>query len=183
MSPVRLAFVGRLEPSAKGQDIMIDVLSRDKWRNRDLQVRFYGSGNFENNLRKLSKRLRPGQIEFKGFVQKVQDIWADNHGLILLSRLEGLPLAIVEAMLCSRMVIVTDVAGNAEYVVPGVNGFVAPAATADFVDHTLEEAWQNREKWQAMGMAALQHISGIVKQNPAEVFAQELQEVLNSNAK
>ena len=46
----------------------------------------------------------------------VEEIWASNHVLVMPSRAEGFPLAIVEAMLCARPVLASDVAGNSEIV-------------------------------------------------------------------
>ena len=56
-------------------------------------------------------------------------IWAEHHALVLPSRFEGMPLVVVEAMLCGRPCIVTDVGGNAELIRDGINGFLAKAPT------------------------------------------------------
>lgn len=170
----KLACVARLEPPAKGQDIILEVLSKEKWKKRDLRVRFYGKGAYEKNLRKLASALPSGTVEFKGHVMNVEEIWADNHALILPSRYEGLPLALIEAMLCSRMVIVTDVAGNREVVDPGKTGFIASAPTAELVDQAMEAAWDRRADWRSMGIEARRQITGIVPRDPIEIFCNEL---------
>ncbi len=54
----------------------------------------------------------------------VPDIWAANHLLVMPSRFEELPLAMVEAMLCARPVVATDVAGHKEIIEEGVTGFL-----------------------------------------------------------
>ena len=68
------------------------------------------------------------KVTYGGFTEDVESIWASHHALVLPSRSEGLPLVVVEAMLCGRPAIVTDVAGNAELIQDGVSGFVAAAA-------------------------------------------------------
>ena len=64
--------------------------------------------------------------------------------LVMPSRFEGLPLAIVEAMLCARPVVATDVAGHAEVVEDGVTGFLADAPTVGAIAAALERCWVRR---------------------------------------
>jgi glycosyltransferase involved in cell wall biosynthesis len=94
------------------------------------------------------------QIVFHGMVTDVREIWKQNHLLIMSSHLEGMPLAVVEAMLCGRICIVTNVGGNTEWITDGKNGFIAEAPTVPSVLHTLERAWQLVDNWQQMGADA-----------------------------
>jgi glycosyltransferase involved in cell wall biosynthesis len=172
----RIANVGRLEPPTKGQDLLIKVLSKEKWKCRNIKVGFYGSGDhFGRSVRKLAAELAPRQTEFFGHVSDVKKIWSTNHALVMPSRCEGMPLAIVEAMLCSRPCIVTDVAGNTELVQHRVNGFVASAPLVESVDKALEEAWESRHLWKEMGLNAQKIIKHLFPESPAKVFAERLE--------
>jgi glycosyltransferase involved in cell wall biosynthesis len=104
----------------------------------------------------------------------VRGIWASHHALVLPSRYEGLPLSLVEAMLCGRPSIVTNVSGNTELLEDNVTGFVAAAPTASFVDEALERAWNRRADWPAIGAAAAHQVRERVPPDPAGVFADEL---------
>jgi glycosyltransferase involved in cell wall biosynthesis len=168
----RLACVARLEPAAKGQDILLKVLSLPKWRERPLCLTFYGTGPFERSIRKLSDGL--ASVEFAGHVSDVEGIWAKNHALVLASRYEGLPLALVEAMLCSRPSIVTDVAGNTEIIEDGITGFVARAPTVPLLDEAMEEAWARRAAWREMGRRARNAITRIMPKDPVGDFCEQL---------
>ena len=53
---------------------------------------------------------------FAGYQSDVRAIWAREQLLVMSSRDEGTPLALVEAMLCGRSAIVSDVGGNQEWV-------------------------------------------------------------------
>ena len=175
MDPVRLACVGRLEPGAKGQDLLLRVLARDIWRSRPLTVSFFGKGWCEDNLRQLAHRLQlDGRVTFNGHVNDIEKIWAAHHALILPSRFEGLPITIVEAMHCGRPAIVTDVAGNAEVIQDGVTGFVAEAPTERHLHAALERAWEQRHNWETMGKAAAQAIRELMPADPAAEFAKKL---------
>lgn len=173
--PVSLACVARLDPSAKGQDILLRVLARPDWRNRPLRVSFFGQGRCEKSLRRLTEHLRLRErVRFCGSTNDIAGIWATHHALVLPSRFEGLPLAIVEAMHCGRPAIVTDVAGNAEVVQDGVTGFVAAAPTETHLHLALEQAWEQRARWQQIGQTAARSIRELVPADPVGDFASKL---------
>jgi glycosyltransferase involved in cell wall biosynthesis len=113
-------------------------------------------------------------VIFAGHENDVSRIWARNHALVLPSRFEGLPLVIVEAMLCGRPVITTDIAGNAEYLEEGVTGFVAQAPTVDLLDDAMERAWARRGDWKSIGLAARESIVAKLPKDPIQVFADKL---------
>jgi glycosyltransferase involved in cell wall biosynthesis len=70
------------------------------------------------------------------------------------SRSEGTPLALVEAMICGRPSVVTDVGGNLEWVEEPRNGFIAEAPTVRSFGKALERAWMARDRWPSLGAAA-----------------------------
>ena len=177
-APWKLACVGRLEPKAKGQDLLFEVLKSPKWRVRPLHVTLFGSGPNARTLETLRAKYQLDNVTFGGFVQDVTSIWKSHHALILPSRYEGLPLAVVEAMLCARPCIVTDVAGNAELVEDGINGFLAAAPSAALLDEALERAWEERTSWQAMGQAAAARVRQLIPPDPAGVFADEIMKLI-----
>ena len=81
---------------------------------------------------------------------------------------------LVEAMLCGRPAIVTDVGGNCEMIEDNVNGFVAPAPTADLFDEALKRAWQRRAEWPALGRNAQLTARKLVPADPGGVMAEKL---------
>jgi glycosyltransferase involved in cell wall biosynthesis len=169
---LRLACVGRLLPREKGQDIILRVLAREKWRSRPVSVTFFGSGEHRQGLEDTARYLGVTSVTFGGFSDDVGGIWANHHGLLLPSHCEGLPLVLVEAMLCGRVPIVTTVAGNPEVVEDGRTGFLAAAPTEDSLDEAMERAWQARAQWRDMGRAAAQSIRRLVPPDPAAAAAE-----------
>jgi glycosyltransferase involved in cell wall biosynthesis len=171
----RLACVARYEPAAKGQDLLFQVLAMPKWRERELYLSLYGKGPWEESLRRLVEQEGiSDKVFFCGHLEDVEEIWRTHHALVLPSRYEGLPLSIVEAMLCSRLSIITDVAGNSEVVEDNVTGYVAEAPTVRHLDEALERAWLQRNNWQNIGTAAGAAIRKIIPADPARVFAEKL---------
>lgn len=176
---IKLACVGRLFILEKGQDILIKVLADKKWRERNIEVSFYGKGVNHDGLSELADYFQLDNLIFKGHVTDIDAIWKEHQGLILPSRAEGLPLVIVEAMMCGRVPIVTNVGGNAELIEDNVTGFIAASATEDSVDEALERAWQRHSEWEKIGIAAAETIRKQDFINPAETFAEKLVSVIN----
>lgn len=170
----RLACVARMDPAAKGQDILFNILASSKWRDRPIEVNLFGSGPFEMNVRRMAEMMESKTVRLRGHVSNIEEIWKENHLLVLPSRYEGLPLALVEAMWCGRPAAVTDVGGNAELCVDGETAFIASAATVSSFGDALERAWQRRNDWQDMGKAARARVEMLVPKNPIELFCEQL---------
>ncbi|MER7015002.1 glycosyltransferase family 4 protein [Saccharopolyspora sp. NPDC000359] len=172
--PFRLACPARLDPTCKGQDVLFEVLADPKWRGRELSVSLFGAGPHERVLRALRAELGLANVEFAGYTTDVEGIWRDHHALVLCSRAEGLPTVIIEAMLCGRPVIVSDVAGNAELLTDGETGFVAAAPVAACLDEAMERAWARRDEWQQIGRRAAQQVRTQIPPEPIALLVQQL---------
>lgn len=169
----RIANVARHEFYPKGQDVLFCVLNEKKWRERNLIVSLYGKGEHSSSIKRLKDHFRLDKVKIEGHVSP-EEIWKTNHALILASRYEGLPLALVEAMLCSRVPIVTSVSGNPEVITDNENGFLAKAATPEFLDEALERAWKQRDNWKEIGVKAGKSIREIVPADPIAFMYDEI---------
>ena len=97
--------------------------------------------------------------------------------LLLPSRFEGLPLALVEAMWCARPAVVTDIGGNAELCMDNETGFVAAAPALGLLEETLERAWNRRNDWQNMGKLARARAERLIPKDPVGEFCKQLVEI------
>lgn len=174
----RLACVGRLEPAGKGQDILFEVLAGPSWAARNWRLHLYGEGVNRGGLESWARRLGIGdRTVFEGHVENIEQVWSLNHVLVMPSRIEGMPLALVEAMLCGRPVVATDLAGG-ELIEDGVTGFLAEAPTVACVGDALERFWVRRADATDIGAAAAKRIRCLVPADPARVFANKIRELL-----
>ncbi len=174
----KFACVGRLFLPDKGQDILIRILSEEKWRNRPVSISFIGKGIDEEAIKDLAKLLRVSNIDFKGQVDDIENMWLDYHALVLPSRCEGLPLSMVEAMAAGRPVIISDVGGNTELVEEGITGFIGYANEQSF-EQAMERAWERRNVWEEIGKNAANHIATVVPKRPEQDFANSILKLLN----
>ncbi len=175
---LRLACVARLYANEKGQDILLQVLARAKWRERPLQVSFYGSGSHAAGLEGMAGFLGLKTVRFRGFSDDVTNIWREHHALVLPSRAEGLPLAQVEAMICGRVPIVCPAGGAGEILEDDVTGFLASATNVDALDEAMERAWRRREEWPEIGRKASESVWQYFPRDPCAVFADKLEALL-----
>ena len=170
----RLACVARLFIWDKGQDILLRVLAQEKWKQRNLHVDFFGQGIHREGLIGMAKLLGVVNVSFPGFKEDIVDVWQSHQALILPSRCEGLPLALVEAMMCGRLAIATDVGGIPEVLEDNQTGFLAKGASFHAIDEALERAWSQRDRWEHLGLRAAQRIREMVPSNPSEDFVTRL---------
>jgi glycosyltransferase involved in cell wall biosynthesis len=127
-----MACVARLDCDYKGQDILLQTLSTEQWRERDFQLNFYGAGPHLEHLLQLIKLYHlQEKVGVQGYVQDIDRIWETNQILVLPSLSEGTPLALVEAMLSGRAALTTDVGDSAAYVLDGKTGFLAAVASVN----------------------------------------------------
>jgi len=100
-------YLGRLHINQKGLDVLRDAL-------RQITVKVYiaGSGKDEPKVQKLFREFTgSGIVEMVGFVsgQKKAALLGNCKFLVMPSRYEGQPLALVEAAACGKPVIVSDI--------------------------------------------------------------------------
>ena len=164
----RLACIGRLFVIDKGQDILIRLLARPRWRERPIELVFVGSGVDREGLEAMARLLGLTNIHFAGQRSDMRELWQEFHALALPSRSEGLPLVVLEAMAAGRVVITTTAGGSQEVIEDGVTGFIGEAATESF-DAALERAWQRRDEWEAIGAAACRDLPNRIPDTPAEI--------------
>jgi glycosyltransferase involved in cell wall biosynthesis len=169
-----IALPALLVPIHKGQDIIFEVLSQKKWKQRPLHLNLYGTGDYSKSLSYYSRYLGLENVHFEGYEKNIEAVWRKNHLLIMSSRMEGLPLTLIEAMSCGRPAIVTGVAGMKECVLDGKTGFIARSAHPEFLDEAMEKAWNCREHWPKMGLLAAEWVKERIPFEPVEEFARTL---------
>lgn len=173
----KLACIGRLFIIDKGQDILLRVLAQQKWKERPLTVSFIGTGADEAGLKEMAALLNVSNVEFRGHVDNVEELWKEYHALVLPSRSEGLPLVILEAMAAGRMVITTNAGGNKEIIQEEKTGFIGEVNFSSF-DAVLDKAWQHREGWEEMGRNAFQYAIDHIPETPEIDFANTLTKLI-----
>ena len=174
---VNIAIPSKVHFTHKGQDVLLDVAAHEKWRARKVTFNFYGEGPDEEELLARAREKALESFVFHGRVNDIGDIWRDNHALLMPSRMEGLPIMLVSAMLAARTPIHTSVGGAVDVLEQGKTGFLAAEPTADAVDQALEAAWARRDDWPDIGLSARKAILDYLPEDPVGDFVDKLREI------
>lgn len=152
---VHWSVLAELDIHRKAQDLLIDVLSAPKWKERNWVLHLYGRGKDEQRLRQL---IDQHQLEHKvileGFQQDIPRILQQTHVLIQCTRIDAMPLSVVEAMAMSRPCLVSSVGEMPAWIENGINGWVCDNIAMETLDRSLEQCWNDRNKWEQMGVKA-----------------------------
>jgi L-malate glycosyltransferase len=168
---VQFAMVANLLVNHKGHDILFDVLRSEKWAGREWRLNIFGSGDDEKYIKELCAFFKlDDKVYFKGRTNDIRRVWEENQILLMPSLCEGIPLAVVEAMLCGRPVVATDTGGHMEWIRDGHNGFIAEGANVYSFDNALERAWQQKSIWPAMGVNAYNTAHAQYDPNPGKTI-------------
>jgi glycosyltransferase involved in cell wall biosynthesis len=137
---LRLLFVGRLVPE-KGVLVLLWALAELKRRGLEVEAVLVGDGPYREELEESGRRLGvAGQLTFTGALTgaAIAPRYREADVFCLPSFAEGLPVVLMEAMANELPVVTSRLAGIAELVDDGVNGFVVPPARDDVIVDALE---------------------------------------------
>jgi len=145
--------VGRL-CRQKGQDVLLRAWAGVPERVPGARLVLVGDGPDRAALEALAAGLpQPGSVRFAGAVEDPRDWYVAADLMVLPSRWEGMALAPLEAMACSRPVLLTDVAGARECLPQGAPEPV-PVDDPDALREALVVRLSDREGCRAEGLRA-----------------------------
>lgn len=137
-----LVSIGRLDPP-KGQLVLLEALSLVASEGAEARIVLVGDGPLRKPLQDAAVRLGVAErVRFAGWLTNGEVVRAieQSRALVMASLAEGLPVAVMESLALGRPVIATSVAALAELVVPGENGWLVPAGSAEALALAVREA-------------------------------------------
>lgn len=109
-------------------------------------------GSYEQELRHLAIELGlDGKLMFTGYRPDVLDLVNAFDVFVLPSKIEGLPVAILEAMALSKAVVATKVGGVSELVVDGETGILVSPDDHSALSREMINLIQNPNQAKRMG--------------------------------
>ncbi len=122
-----LLFAGRLVQQ-KGVDVLIQAAASlaDLWPRLHLLIA--GDGRDRQPLEAMARRkLISERVSFLGRRDDVPQLMKAADIIVMPSRWEGLPLALLEAMTAGRAIVATNVEGNRDVLVDGESALMVPS--------------------------------------------------------
>ncbi len=107
-----------------------------------------------------------------GYREDIPALLAAADIFALPSHFEGLPMSVIEAMLCALPVVATDVRGPREQVVPGETGFLVPPRQSEPLAQALAQLCADPELRRRLGEAG--RVRALARYDEAKVVARTL---------
>ena len=126
---MRVAYSGRL---IRGKGLV--ELCEAIWGLEAVELNVFGEGPLSNHLR---WRFRGGNISFAGFIDSVDQRYADVDLFILPSRSEGCPHSALEAMAYGLPCLLTDIPAHREISQDGTGAILFSLEDADSIKQRL----------------------------------------------
>jgi glycosyltransferase involved in cell wall biosynthesis len=121
--PISLLFLGRLSPE-KGLDLLLSALALPSTPRCRLDI--VGDGPERAALERATADAGlAAHVAFHGFQAHVAPFLAAADALVMPSRREGLPMALIEAVAAALPIVAAGVGGIPELVTAGENGELA----------------------------------------------------------
>lgn len=115
-----VGYVGRFSPEKRAHRV-IEAVAR---LPRNVKALLVGWGALQPQLLELANRLIPGRFALTVGRGCIGDYYEAMDAFCMVSAEEGYPLVVLEAMMCGRPVIATNVGGVPELLIDRVNGLV-----------------------------------------------------------
>jgi len=141
----------------KGHDVLIRAIGILRAAGRPIRALIAGAALDIPVLQSMAEEQGVADlVHFLGYADSRTVLWASDV-MALPSRAEGLPIAVIEAMLCGVVPVRTPAGGAKDQVIHGETGFLVPfddaAALADRLSSLCEDPVRRR----LMGEAAMDH--------------------------
>ena len=169
---------GRLVPR-KGMARLIRAFAPVAERHPEWQLRIYGTGPLEQNLRRRIDALGVGhQVHLMGHTDDLPAAFDDAAVFASGSSAEGFPMVMLEALSKGLPIVGTDCPrGPSDIIRHGRNGLLVPNRDADALTEALEQVVTDDDLRRSMGAEALADAAQYVPASIAARWTQLFEEL------
>ena len=172
---------------SKGVGEFVEAAENFVKNNPSVKVRFLlvGDPDPENPesipLAILKKWHQEGVVEWLGYEDNIQHVYAQTHVAVLPSYREGLPKSLIEAMACGLPIITTDAIGCGDIVHDG-NGIKVPVQNVVALEKAFEKCFFDKKLCEKMGRQGRKesetvYASDVVNRQIIEIYTKILQKI------
>lgn len=154
-SDIVFTSVGTLYP-IKNHRFLIEAFAEAHKIIKNSVLKIIGDGELRNELENLVKKLDLSEaVIFEGRQNDVKSFLVGADIYCCTSKVEGMPLVVLEAMSCGLPIITTPAGGVIDVVFHNENGYVVRECVPDFADRMIELA-KNVDARKRMGIKSRQ---------------------------
>lgn len=144
--------------SNKNQLFLLEGWKKLVQEFNNIHLLFIGKGKNLNNLKEYVRQNSLPRVYFLGYRNDVPQILLKSDIVVLVSKREGLPRSIMEAMALGKPIIVSNVRGNRDLADQGKNGFLIELGDIDGLVSSMKELITDDKLRAEMGRASLEKI-------------------------
>jgi glycosyltransferase involved in cell wall biosynthesis len=151
-SKPRLLFVGRLS----AQKNLLLLLRALEGVSDQFETTLVGTGELEGDLKAAVLDMRLQNVRFHGLAQgeELLDLYRNADVFVLPSRMEGMPLVLLEALAMALPIVATDIPGNRDLVLHGQNGTLVPSDNPAALRAALVDITADPDEYRRMSEAS-----------------------------
>ena len=144
----RIGFAARMEKGKLQRDlIQLISLFNLKHPKRKLKLVLCGDGTYKNDILRLGKKLLPGQVSYLGHLKDMRKFYNQIDAYAHFSLYEGMPLSLVDAVVCGLPCISTNVDGSRDVIQQSGGGWLVPLFNTSQQLSVLEEVVFHSQKY------------------------------------
>ena len=165
-SAFRLVTIGSLQPY-KGQEVLIRSCKRLVDLGIPVHCDIIGEGELKEPLQRIiqsygleERVILKGALTQEEIAQKLPeyDCYVQPSIITPSGKMEGIPLAIMEAMACNLPVVASDISGIPELVQPGITGYLVPSGDDLALANQLAGIFADRETARCIAQRGLEKV-------------------------
>lgn len=170
IEPIKLINVGTLY-NIKNQQLLINSVKQLIDKGYNIKLMLLGDGQMREELTSLVNELKLGDyVEFVGVVSNVKDYLNDADIYCCSSLVEGLPIAVLEAMACGLPVVTTNAGGIVDIVFNGVNGIIVKDFNISSYVEAIEHLLKNKNIIKEYGVGSRKITEKLTIENCARSY-------------
>ena len=154
---VVVACIGELNPN-KNQSLLLDAWKRVTDKRSNVHLLIIGDGAYRQKLERQNFEQNTRNVHLLGYRNDVPYILQETDILAHVSKREGLPKVILEAMAASKPIVATGVRGNRDLIEHGRNGFLVPLGDVGELESALLRLIDNEELRKSFGLKSSEKI-------------------------
>lgn len=153
-----VGFIGRFN-EVKRLNLFLNVAERLKGKLPDFKIVLVGDGEEREKIEEEIKRRNLTEyFNLPGYVLDAGECYRNFDVFVLLSRIEGFSVALLEAEASGIPAIAFDVGGNSEIIKNNITGFLLPDLDIDILVEKIIYLYENPQKRKEMGNEARNYI-------------------------
>lgn len=170
-----IVFASRLEARHKNAFLAVKTWAKIAHQFPDWKLIVLGDGSLKEKMMAYSNKHAVKNIEFKGFVNHVDEEFAESLVSLNVSNCEGFSMSVAEAIAKKNAIVSTDSDGGiSDMLIHNDTALISPKNNAKNLSKNLEKVLSNSHLREQLAENAFRNLMKISETNTAEIWLEIL---------